>query len=369
MAIQLSRQQMTLIGAFLGVGLSSWVASMGVARVGASYLALPDGEEAPTLDVQSEGEAAASDGGAASKPERKGRKRHKGKKADGSDAPDVADAEAAPDAPPDEAGPPDEAMAEEGPDRAGPRTPRAGKGRDHVAIIVQRNIFDPSKVGLAAAGEPKDISGAERRSDLKVVLLATVVAEPAEYSSALIAEDKNAKGGAHGYGIDDELLGEAKILRIEQRKVYIRRNDGAIEYISMDEEKPGAPGAPAAGGEAAGEVADGVQKVDETHFVVEQALIDQMLANPEKLYSQIRAVPHKDASGAVDGYRLSGIRRKSVFSQLGIKNGDVVHAVNGKSMGSMGQAMEAFNSLQNEKNFTFEVTRRNNRQTFEYEIR
>ena len=48
---------------------------------------------------------------------------------------------------------------------------------------------------------------------------------------------------------------------------------------------------------------------------------DQMLANPEKLYSQIRAVPHKDARGAVDGYRLSGIRRKSVFSQLGIKNG------------------------------------------------
>jgi type II secretion system protein C len=375
MAIQLTRKHWTLAGAFLGVGLTSWVASMGVARVGATYLELPDKAELPALDIQPEAGAGGEEGGAESKPVAKGRDRKKGKHKAGKTAESGFPEDGAP---PAEGEPPTDAIAgaEPGePEDDAPRGPgrsaEAGRrpNRDHVSIIVQRNIFDPSKVGAGTEEPSSDISGAERRSDLKVVLLATVVAEPAEYSSALIAEDKKSKGSARGYGIEDDLIGEAKIVRIEQRKVYIRRSDGNIEYISMDEEKPGVPGAAAEGDGVAAADAEGVQKVDDTHFVVEQALIDQMLANPEKLYSQIRAVPHKDASGAIDGYRLSGIRRKSVFSQLGIKNGDVVHAVNGKAMGSMGQAMEAFNSLQNEKNFTFEVTRRNNRQTFEYEIR
>jgi general secretion pathway protein C len=216
-----------------------------------------------------------------------------------------------------------------------------------------------------AAVEGDEISGGEHKTDLKVVLLATVVTEPAEYSSALITEEKSGRAGAQGYGIDDDLLGEAKIIRIEQRKVYIRRSDGDIEYLAMDPDKVVAAGE-AAGGET--ETA-GVSKADDTHFVIEQALIDEMLANPEKLYSQIRAVPHKDASGEIDGYRLSGIRKKSVFGKLGVKNGDVVHAVNGKTLTSMSAGMEAFNSLQNEKSFNFEITRRNQRQTFEYEIR
>ena len=33
------------------------------------------------------------------------------------------------------------------------------------------------------------------------------------------------------------------------------------------------------------------------------------------------------------------------------------------------QALSAFQSLQSESNFTFEVSRRNKRQTFEYEVR
>ena len=88
-----------------------------------------------------------------------------------------------------------------------------------------------------------------------------------------------------------------------------------------------------------------------------------------ELYSQIRVVPHKDSNGEIDGYRLSGIRRRSFFYKLGVKNGDIVHSVNGQSLTSMSSAMDAYNSLSNEQSFSFEITRRNQRQTFEYEIR
>ena len=113
---------------------------------------------------------------------------------------------------------------------------------------------------------------------------------------------------------------------------------------------------------------DGITKEGPNKFIVDQELIDKVMENPEQLYSQIRATPHKDGA-TVDGYRLSGIRRRSLFYKLGIKNGDIVHTVNGTTLDSMSSAMGAYNSLQNDKNFTFEVTRRNKRQTFEYEVR
>ena len=71
----------------------------------------------------------------------------------------------------------------------------------------------------------------------------------------------------------------------------------------------------------------------------------------------------------MDGYRLSAIRRGSLFDKLGIKNGDVVHGVNDMPLTNTDGAFQAFQTLQTESAFTFEVTRRNQRQTFEYEVR
>ena len=58
---------------------------------------------------------------------------------------------------------------------------------------------------------------------------------------------------------------------------------------------------------------DGISKSGNNKYVVDQEVLDELLKNPEKLYSQICAVPHKDSDGNMDGYRLSGIRRKSFF--------------------------------------------------------
>lgn len=305
-------------GLFVGVGVVAWLAAMGTGRVLRAQLALPDGAELGAVEVG--GMAAAGD--------------------------DAGD----------------------GTPASRPRLRRKPTKKAYVDPIVQRSIFDSNQVGASGTTDVAVVDTGEegRRSDLKVVLLATIVAEPAEYSSALIAEEKGGDG-AVGYGIGDGLLGEATIVRIEPRKVVIRRDDGTVEYIAMEEGKTFDKGD---GGEKKAEKKDdaGVSK-DGDKFIVEQALIDQIMENPEQLYSQIRAVPHKGADGKVDGYRLSGIRRKSVFHKLGIKNGDIVHGVNGQGLTSMSAAMDAFNGLQNEKSFSFELTRRNNRKTQDYEIR
>lgn len=324
-----SQLRWKIAGSLVGSGLVSWLSALALTRVGAEALRLPEGAEIAAVETV------------------------------------AAEAPADPAAPAEPGAPAAEPSAE---------APRAGAARSLEQLsdpIVHRSIFDSSKAGggAKAAEATSEVTGEERKSDLPVVLLATIVAEPEVHSSALIAEEKGS--GAIGYGIGDQLMGEAKIIRIEQRKVYVQRDSGAVEYIAMEGGTYTKEGAKD-GGDKKGpkeEEADGVTKEGPNKFVVDRALVDKIMANPEELYSQVRAVPHKGPNGEVDGYRLSGIRRRSVFNQLGIKNGDVIHSVNGRPLSSMNAAMEAYNTLGAQSNFTFEVSRKNERQNFDYEIR
>jgi len=314
----------TIAGVLTGVAASSWVAALGVSRVTASALSLPEDAELVEVTIV----APSHDGDATDDSER-GRP-------------------------------------------ASSQSKRKRSADTYVDNLVRRSIFDSTKVNSGPTGGtvPGPV-GEGVPSDLKVVLLATLVASPESHSSALIAEEKGGDG-AFGYGIGDDLLGEGKIVKIEPRKVYVERLNGSVEYISMDGgtyEKEDRPKRGKKSKKGKDDEEDGITKEGPNKFIVDQELIDKVMENPEQLYSQVRATPHKATDGSVDGYRLSGIRRRSLFYKLGIKNGDVVHSVNGKGLDSMSSAMGAYDSLQSAKDFSFEVTRRNKKQTFEYEVR
>ncbi|HJN73071.1 MAG TPA: type II secretion system protein GspC [Myxococcota bacterium] len=250
---------------------------------------------------------------------------------------------------------------------AGPSDAGSASGRSfgprpvssYSRAILERNIFDSTKLDVDV---DEDVGG---QTDLRVVLLATLVAEPEVYSSALIAEDGR-DAHALGYGLGDWLLDEAEIIGIEQKQVKLRRKDGEIEYLAMEEEAPKRSTRPSKKTDSDEE--DGITK-DGEKIIVERSVVDDAMNNIDSLASKIRVVPHKGSDGEIDGYRLSAIRRGSLFDKLGIKNGDVVHAVNGMALTSTDGAFSAYQTLQNESSFSFDVTRRNQRSTFEYEIR
>ncbi len=223
--------------------------------------------------------------------------------------------------------------------------------------LVRRNIFDSAATFSEATASPQTMDCKDSKSQL----LATVVADPPEYSSALISD--GGKSRANGYKVGDEVGTEGKILTIEQKKVCL---DGGGCICMGDDKKP------AAGGDAAaatpGDAEGGVTKLSDTKYQVDRSFLQKQLGNVEALATQIRASP-KTEDGKVVGFRLSAIRKGSVFDKLGIKNGDIVHTVNGQSLSSMEAAMGAYGSLANESGFNFEITRRNQKMTIEYEVR
>jgi type II secretion system protein C len=237
--------------------------------------------------------------------------------------------------------------------------------RQYVQTIVNRSIFDSSQAGQKSSMSSEPAEGDSVESSLQLTLLATIIASPEQYSVALIQDES---GSASTYGVGYDLIGQATVTKIEKSRVYFQRNNSdQLEYIEIGGESAKSD-APTKSTDTSTEDGD-VQKVGNNKYVVDQSVLDEILANPEKLYTQVRVTPHKDQDGNIDGYRMTGIRRKSLFYKLGIKNGDIVHSVNGQPLNSLSAAMDAYNSLGNSKDFNFDVTRRKNKQTFEYEVR
>ncbi len=92
--------------------------------------------------------------------------------------------------------------------------------------------------------------------------------------------------------------------------------------------------------------------IDQVHTVGRDAL------NAD-LWSKLgRAVPHRGANGRIDGYRVSGIRRGTLPELMGVKNGDVIHSVNGWPLTTVQQATSAAAALAEHDAYVFQITRR-----------
>jgi len=84
----------------------------------------------------------------------------------------------------------------------------------------------------------------------------------------------------------------------------------------------------------------------------------ELLRDRDALARSARANPHKDHADDIDGFRLSAIRTGSPLDQLGLKNGDIVHAVEGFSLLNVDEAMHAYEAVQDADRLTLDISRR-----------
>ena len=86
------------------------------------------------------------------------------------------------------------------------------------------------------------------------------------------------------------------------------------------------------------------------------------------MLTQARAVPYfKD--GKSIGLRLFAIKSDSIFEKIGLKNADILKAVNGNSLADLTQAIKLFETLKKERSLSLTLERTNEEKEFKYEIR
>ncbi|MEM6989702.1 MAG: hypothetical protein AAF721_04375 [Myxococcota bacterium] len=101
--------------------------------------------------------------------------------------------------------------------------------------------------------------------------------------------------------------------------------------------------------------------------LVDSALVETLWTTPASLAKQFRVIPYR-RDGRVYGYRLSAIRRGTIGSRLGIKNGDILVAIDDESLTTPDEMLALYTELRDATHFDLEFERRGKPFDLEIEI-
>ena len=110
------------------------------------------------------------------------------------------------------------------------------------------------------------------------------------------------------------------------------------------------------------------EKVDEEIISLNHEDLKKSMENINDLMTQVRVRPYF-RRGKPEGLIVSQIQPDSVFSSLGLMNGDILVNVNGKQIASPDEALALYNNLKSGSEVSIEVTRRGQKKMFTYEIK
>ena len=108
-----------------------------------------------------------------------------------------------------------------------------------------------------------------------------------------------------------------------------------------------------------------ITPVDPWTRKVSAAARDQLLACGA---TQLRLVPHF-VEGKAQGFKLFAIRPEGLPAELGLQNGDVVTAVNGMTLNSPAEALEAYAQAKDAPEVKLSVTRKGEPRTITWQVR
>ena len=231
--------------------------------------------------------------------------------------------------------------------------------------ISERNIFDSKNTQKSLQPQLDETNTTVLRSKLNAKLLGTVVMSIPEYSIATIFH-QNETGQ---FSLNDQIE-DGVIVDIQRNKVLINRG-GALEYLEVEglnREEDLASDSGKKGRSGDGKIEEGIYQKSETEYEIAREKLESSLSDINNILREARAVPYM-IQGQMQGFKILSIRYKSIFRELGLKNGDVIEQVNGKNLDSIESSLGLFQDLRNESAFTINIQRQGNKQTLRYEVK
>ena len=170
------------------------------------------------------------------------------------------------------------------------------------------------------------------------------------------------------YRVGDS-VGGARLAAIDWDHVTLARPQGE-ETLELATAEGGSAPAPDRG------VADGappsvdehIRRTAENAFVVDRREIAGAADNMSGLLTQLRAVAEV-AEGRPAGFRLFEIAGGSLFSRLGLQDGDVVQRVNGTAIGDPAALLGFLQRLRTEPRVALDIVRGGVPRTLVYDLR
>lgn len=242
-------------------------------------------------------------------------------------------------------------------------TAMAALNLDRVAKSLGLPVPKPEPVVQEPTAPKVDLNAAPVRTSLRVKLLGTLVSDTMpEWSVASIQDIVTLL--TKTYMVGDRVQG-AEIVEIERLRVIIINNNRREFIDSTPGDGSGAPPPPApvisaravdTGPPPSVALGTGVKQLSDNDYEIPRAEIDKTLANLNDVAMQARIVPaFKD--GVAQGFKLFSIRPDSIYSKIGIQNGDVIKRINGFDLNSPEKALEIYSKLKESSRIDIEVER------------
>ena len=224
--------------------------------------------------------------------------------------------------------------------------------------VNERNLFNLKEDEPQKAAPKLDVEEL-KQTKLQLKLWGTVISGDRD-SYAVIEDPKERSQNL--YKIDDQVQ-NAVIKEIHREKVVLMVN-GDFEILEMQEMKSG-PAVRRAGARQR-ETQREVQPTS-SNVSLKREKIENAVGNLNTLMKQVRIRPHfKD--GQPDGLTISGVRSGSIFSDMGLRNGDVIVGVDGQKIESVDDALGLYQNLQSANNVQVQIRRRGRLQNIDYQI-
>ncbi len=250
---------------------------------------------------------------------------------------------------------------------------------------------EPEAVADAPPRRPQncaDRNAQPVKSELRLSLVGGVLAEAPRDSLATILD--SAAGQSRIVGVGDR-ISNAEVLGLERiqadgditgnafKVVAVICNEGTKEYVESDASASGGlvasalpslgtapvprPGLPPGGGAPM----EGVRSVGTNQYVIDRKVIDNTLGDLNQIATQARIVP-SFKNGQANGFKLFSIQPGSLYSAIGVENGDVIQRVNGYEINSPEKALELYQKLRESTHVTIELERNGQPVRKEYNI-
>jgi len=226
-------------------------------------------------------------------------------------------------------------------------------------VVADRNLFGslekPPEPEKEEELKTEELEALEPTS-LKILLLGTVSGSD-EDAYAVIEETAKRKQGLYRVG---DSIQEAIVRRILRGKVILRVGE-KDEILTMEE-----AAAYGDGRKQAASRVPGVRGGSEGERIeVSRAELQDSLKNINRLLSQVRIRPHF-RDGRADGLAVSRIKPDSVFTRLGLEDGDIIKEVNGQPIKSPDDILGLYRRLKSGSQVSLQVDRRGESKALNY---
>lgn len=248
--------------------------------------------------------------------------------------------------------------------------------------IIKMNVFDaevmPEKIVDLVEPE-KPVSGIKLKKILSDLELLGIGYSQGSFIYSIINNKKLKKEDIFTIG-DDVFDTGAIIKRIftttGKQRVYFRlgNEEGVLKYEENVTQKPEKTQRRTTRTTNRPSTREATTKSNSTQYTTDgknyymsSAEVDSHISDFGKLMNQAKAVPFF-RNGKHEGFQFKAIDKGSLYEKLGIRNNDIIQAVNGEALNTMEKAMSLLKTVRTEREFTIKILRNNKSIVLNYYI-